>query len=59
MKIFFIIFTVFFATAILLGGGQFIPISKNFVYYLWWRTTASGIPQKGSIKADGTDIHYH
>ncbi len=35
-----------------------MPIPKNFVYYLWWRTTASGIAQKGSIRVEGTDIHY-
>ncbi len=58
MKIFFIILAAFLATAILIGGGQFIPISKNFVYYLWWRTTVSGIAQKGSIRVEGADIYY-
>lgn len=58
MKLLLIIFIVGLATVILIGGGQFMPISKNLVHYLLWRTTASGTAHKGIVRTGGTNIHY-
>lgn len=59
MKLFFLIFATFVAAVLLLSGWQLVPITKNFVHYLWWRTTPAGTAQQESISIDGTDIHYH
>jgi len=35
-----------------------MPISGNFVRYLWWRYTTDPQPETGSVDCDGAKIHY-
>jgi len=36
----------------------FLPISTNFVRYLWWRLTTATSIVSGKVISNGTDIHY-
>ncbi len=35
-----------------------LPVPRNFVHYLWWKATASGVALKGHIRSGDSDIHY-
>jgi len=35
-----------------------LPVPRNFVHYLWWKSMTSGVALKGHIRSGDSDIHY-